>query len=50
MIGQRPCLKTLDTIGNCHRPAFSAGISQHMHKKKKKCENLSSIGRRNSEI
>ena len=22
-------IKTLDTIGNCHRPAFSLGVSQH---------------------
>ena len=25
-------LKTLDTIGNCQRPIFSFGVSQHMHK------------------
>ena len=25
-------LKTLDTIGNCQRPVFSLGVSQHMHK------------------
>ena len=25
-------LKTLDTIGNCRRPVFSLGASQHMHK------------------
>ena len=25
-------LKTLDTIGNCLRPVFSLGVSQHMHK------------------
>ena len=24
--------KTLDTIGNCQRPAFSLGVFQHMHK------------------
>ena len=24
-------LKTLDTIGNCQRPVFSLGVSQHMH-------------------
>ena len=24
--------KTLDTIGNCQRPVFSLGVSQHMHK------------------
>ena len=24
-------LKTLDTTGNCHRPVFSLGVSQHMH-------------------
>ena len=31
-----PCrtffLKTTDTIGNCQRPVFSLGVSQHMHK------------------
>ena len=25
-------LKTLDTYGNCQRPLFSLGVSQHMHK------------------
>ena len=25
-------LKTLDTFGNCRRPVFSLGVSQHMHK------------------
>ena len=25
-------LKTLDTIGNCQRPVFTRGVSQHMHK------------------
>ena len=25
-------LKTVDTIGNCQRLAFTAGVSQHMHK------------------
>ena len=25
-------LKTLDTLGNCQRPVFSLGVSQHMHK------------------
>ena len=25
-------LKTLDTIGNCQRPVFSPGVSQHTHK------------------
>ena len=25
-------IKTLDTIGNCQRPVFSLGGSQHMHK------------------
>ena len=25
-------LKTVDTIGNCQRPVFSLGVSQHMHK------------------
>ena len=24
-------LKTVDTIGNCQRPVFSLGVSQHMH-------------------
>ena len=34
-IGSTICtqpLKTLDTIGNCHRPVFSLGVYQHMHK------------------
>ena len=26
-------LKTVDTIGNCHTPVFSLGVSQHMHEK-----------------
>ena len=25
-------LKALDTFGNCQRPVFSLGVSQHMHK------------------
>ena len=25
-------LKPVDTIGNCQRPVFSLGVSQHMHK------------------
>ena len=25
-------LKTVATIGNCQRPVFSPGVSQHMHK------------------
>ena len=25
-------LKTLDTIGNCQRPVFSIGVSEHTHK------------------
>ena len=25
-------LKTLETIGNCHRPVFPLAVSQHMHK------------------
>ena len=24
-------LKALDTVGNCLRPVFSLGVSQHMH-------------------
>ena len=24
-------LKAVDTIGNCQRPVFSPGVSQHMH-------------------
>ena len=40
-------LKTLDTIGNCQRPVFSLGLSQHMHKLN---ENLSLIGRRSCKI
>ena len=27
----RVFLKALDTIGNCQRPVFSLGVSQHMH-------------------
>ena len=23
------CLKTLDTLGNCQRPVFALGVSQH---------------------
>ena len=29
---EHPALKTLDSIGNCQRPVFSLGVSQHMHK------------------
>ena len=29
---EKRILKTLDTIGNCQRPVFSLGVSQHMHK------------------
>ena len=25
-------LKAVDTISNCHRLAFTVGVSQHMHK------------------
>ena len=25
-------LKAVDTIGNCQRPVFSLGVSQHKHK------------------
>ena len=25
-------LQALNTFGNCHRPVFSLGVSQHMHK------------------
>ena len=25
-------LKTLDTIGNCQKLAFTVGVPQHMHK------------------
>ena len=47
-------LKTLDTIGNCQRPVFSLGVSQHtcMHKitNLRKCElNWSSKLRDNKE-
>ena len=41
--------KTLDTLGNCRRPVFSLGVSQHMHKKQT-CKNLSSICRWSCEI
>ena len=30
--GRKLPVKTLDTIGNCQRPVFSLGVSQHMHK------------------
>ena len=30
--GPAVTLKTQDTIGNCQRPVFSLGVSQHMHK------------------
>ena len=42
-------LKTLDTIGNCQRPVFSLGVSQHMHNKQT-CETLSSICRQSCEM
>ena len=45
----RKLLKTRDTIGNCQRPVFSLGVSQHMHENTP-CENLSSIGCRSCEI
>ena len=32
LYNRSPALKTLDTIGNCQRPVFSLGVSQHMHK------------------
>ena len=32
MHGWKDVLKTLDTNGNCQRPVFSLGVSQHMHK------------------
>ena len=35
-------IKPLDMLGNCQRPVFSLGVSQHMHTKQA-CENLSSI-------
>ena len=39
-------LKTLDTIGNCQRPGFSLGVSQHKDKKNKPVK----IGRWSCEI
>ena len=39
----------MDTIGNCQRPVFSLGVSQHMHKITNR-ENLNSIGRQSCEI
>ena len=42
----RSCLKTTDTIGNCQRPAFPLGVSQHMHK----ITNLWKFERRSCEI
>ena len=41
-------LKAVDTIGNCQRPVFTLGVSQHMHKHT--CENFSLICRRSCEI
>ena len=45
-------LKTLDTIGNCPRPVFLTWcISTYAKKRRKKnCENFSTIGRRSCEI
>ena len=34
LTSSRKDLKTLDTFGNCHRPVFLLGVSQHMHKTK----------------
>ena len=42
-------LKTLDTIGNCQRPVFSLGVSQHMHEITKFELNWSSKFRDNNE-
>ena len=45
-------LKTVDTIGNCQRPIFSLGVSQHMHKNTNLCKfelNRSSKLRDNNE-
>ena len=45
-------LKTLDTIGNCQRPVFSLGVSQHLHKTTNLCKfelDLSSKLRNNNE-
>ena len=39
----------MDTFGNRHKPVLSLGVSQHICKKKKTCENLNSIGRRSWE-
>ena len=30
----------MDTFGNCQRPAFSLGLSQHMHKNNKPVKNI----------
>ena len=38
-------LKALDTFGNCQRPVFSLGVSQHTRKITHPCENLNSTGR-----
>ena len=43
-------LKILDTFGNCHRPVFSLGTSQHMHKTTNLWKYLNSIGHRRCEI
>ena len=40
-------LKALDALGNCQRPVFSLGVSQHEWSIKQQiCENLGSVGYR----
>ena len=36
-------LEALNTFGNCQRPVFSLGVSQHMHNKQI-CDNLDPVG------
>ena len=43
------CYRQWTPLGNCQRPVFSLGVSQHMHKIQT-CENLKSICRRSCEI
>ena len=43
-----PLSKALkDSFGNCQRPVFSLGVSQHKCMNKQVCENVYSIGHRN---
>ena len=41
-------LKALGTFGNCQRPVFALGVSQHNMHKITNCEKLGSIGQRSA--